>query len=297
MFLRVGRCRHCPLFAPNEHEASSCISDLSPAPLALSAAVPAVAADLTYETPAPAAEQISVAYDWSGFYLGGQGGYSWSQTKILGSDENIDGGTAGLHAGYNFQSGNIVYGIENDFNYNFKKNDDANLEWDASGRARVGYALDRTLFFATAGVAAGGGKVDIPTAGKKDGILIGWTAGGGIEHAVTDHILGARRVSPFRFRQQGLRLRHRRCRRHAGQGSLREQLQVLRGRVAGGCQSGCRKGCDGWPLIRPTSTFSRVGRRWQQPDEGAHGTTLKGPKPTASAPPGRRRHPAGRWPG
>lgn len=50
--------------------------------LALSAAVPAVAADLTYETPAPAAEQISSAYNWSGFYLGGQGGYSWSQTKI-----------------------------------------------------------------------------------------------------------------------------------------------------------------------------------------------------------------------
>ncbi|ACI54113.1 porin [Rhizobium leguminosarum bv. trifolii WSM2304] len=167
--------------------------------LALSAAVPAVAADLTYETPAPAAEQISSAYNWSGFYLGGQGGYSWSQTKILGSDENIDGGTAGLHAGYNFQSGNIVYGIENDFNYNFKKNDDANLEWDASGRARVGYALNRTLFFATAGVAAGGGKVDIPTAGKKDGILIGWTAGGGIEHAVTDHILvrGEYRHSDF----------------------------------------------------------------------------------------------------
>ncbi|MBB5666521.1 outer membrane immunogenic protein [Rhizobium leguminosarum] len=169
------------------------------AALALSVAVPAVAADLTYETPAPAAEQISSAYNWSGFYLGGQGGYFWSQTKFLGSDENIDGGTAGLHAGYNFQSGNIVYGIENDFNYNFKKNDDANLEWDASGRARVGYALDRTLFFATAGVAAGGGKVDIPTAGKKDGILIGWTAGGGIEHAVTDHILvrGEYRHSDF----------------------------------------------------------------------------------------------------
>ncbi|MGO7565425.1 hypothetical protein ACC754_40980, partial [Rhizobium johnstonii] len=40
------------------------------------------------------------------------------------------------------------------------KNDNANLEWDASGRARVGYAWYRTLFFATAGVAAGGGKVD-----------------------------------------------------------------------------------------------------------------------------------------
>ncbi|MBY2912470.1 outer membrane protein [Rhizobium leguminosarum] len=174
--------------------------------LALSVAVPAVAADLTYETPpAPSAGEVSSAYDWSGFYLGAQGGYSWSQAKILGSDQDIDSGTSGLHAGYNFQSGNIVYGIENDFNYNFEKNDNANLEWDASGRARVGYAWDRTLFFATAGVAAGGGKVDISAAGKKDGILIGWTAGGGIEHAVTDNILvrGEYRHSDFRNKDFG----------------------------------------------------------------------------------------------
>ncbi|MBB3138287.1 outer membrane immunogenic protein [Rhizobium pisi] len=160
------------------------------AALALSVAIPAAAADLTYETPAAQPGwQVSSAYDWSGFYLGAQGGYSWSQTKILGSDQDANSGSAGLHAGYNFQSGNIVYGIENDFNYNFEKNGDADLEWDASGRARLGYAWGRTLFFATAGAAAAGGKVDIPAVGKKDGILIGWTAGGGIEHAVTDNIL------------------------------------------------------------------------------------------------------------
>lgn len=167
--------------------------------LALSVALPAAAADL-YEAPSvPSAQPLSQAYDWSGFYLGGQGGYSWGQTKVLGSDQNADSGAAGLHAGYNFQSGNIVYGIENDFNYNFEKKGDAELEWDASGRARVGYAWDRTLFFATAGVAAGGGKVDLPAAGKKDGILIGWTAGGGVEHAVTDNILvrGEYRHSDF----------------------------------------------------------------------------------------------------
>lgn len=50
--------------------------------LALSVAVPAVAADLTYETPAaPSAGQVSSAYDWSGFYLGACGGYSWSQQR------------------------------------------------------------------------------------------------------------------------------------------------------------------------------------------------------------------------
>ncbi|MFT4183129.1 MAG: porin family protein [Rhizobium sp.] len=168
--------------------------------LALSAAMPAVAADLTYNEPAPpAAQEAYSAYDWSGFYIGAQGGYNFNQATVLGSNQDIDSGSAGIHAGYNFQSGNIVYGIENDFNYNFEDNKNANLEWDASGRARVGYALDRTLLFATAGVAAAGGKVDVAGVGKKDDILIGWTAGGGIEHAFTDHILvrGEYRYSDF----------------------------------------------------------------------------------------------------
>ncbi|MCR5942718.1 porin family protein [Ochrobactrum sp. XJ1] len=164
------------------------------------AAVPAIAADLTYDNPAPVGEQQAYsAYDWSGFYLGAQGGYSWNKGTVLGSDQNIDSGTAGIHAGYNFQSGSIVYGIENDFNYNFEDKNDANLEWDASGRARVGYALDRTLVYATGGVAAAGGKVDVPGVGKKDDILIGWTAGGGVEHAFTNNVTvrGEYRYSDF----------------------------------------------------------------------------------------------------
>ncbi|WP_421359015.1 MULTISPECIES: outer membrane protein [Agrobacterium] len=170
------------------------------AALALSSATPVLAADLVYEQPSPPSEpQVSSAYDWSGFYLGAQGGYNWNQATIFGSDVDLDSGSAGLHAGYNFQHGNIVFGIENDFNYNFEKTNNATVEWDASGRGRVGYAWDRTLFFATAGVAAAGVKVDIAGADKKDDILIGWTAGGGVEHALTDNILvrGEYRYSDF----------------------------------------------------------------------------------------------------
>ncbi|UXT20449.1 porin family protein [Agrobacterium tumefaciens] len=170
------------------------------AALALSSAAPVLAADLVYEQPAPASEQqVYSAYDWSGFYLGAQGGYNWNQATILGSDVDLNSGSFGAHAGYNFQHGNIVYGIENDFNYNFEDGSDATVEWDASGRGRIGYAWDRTLFFATAGIAAAGAKVDVPGAGKKDDILIGWTAGGGVEHALTDNILvrGEYRYSDF----------------------------------------------------------------------------------------------------
>lgn len=168
--------------------------------VALPFAIPAMAADLVYEQPAPPADlQTNATYDWSGFYLGAQGGYSWNTATFLGSDRALDSGSAGGHAGYNFQHGNVVYGIENDFNYNFGSgSDETKVEWNASGRARVGYAWDRTLFFATGGVAAAGGKVDIPGIGKDD-ILIGWTAGGGVERAVTDNILvrGEYRYSDF----------------------------------------------------------------------------------------------------
>jgi outer membrane immunogenic protein len=170
------------------------------ATLALSPVAPAVAADMVFGQSAPQPEQQTYsAYDWSGFYLGAQGGYSWNQATYLGTDQDLHSGSLGAHVGYNFQHGNIVYGIENDFNYNFEDGNEANLEWDASGRGRVGYAWDRTLFFATAGVAAAGGKIDVPAVGKKDDILIGWTAGGGVEHALTDNILvrGEYRYSDF----------------------------------------------------------------------------------------------------
>jgi outer membrane immunogenic protein len=134
----------------------------------LSLAAPAMAADMTFEQSAPQPEQQNFSgFDWSGFYLGAQGGYSRNKATYLGLDQNLNSGSAGVHAGYNFQHGNIVYGIENDFNYNFEKGNEANLEWDASGRARVGYALDRNLIFATAGLAAAGGKIDVPAVGKK----------------------------------------------------------------------------------------------------------------------------------
>ncbi|QCJ01039.1 hypothetical protein [Agrobacterium larrymoorei] len=68
----------------------------------------------------PARTSGLCGFDWSGFYLGGQGGYTWNQATIFDSVEELDSGSAGLHAGYYFQSGDIVYGIENDFKYNFE---------------------------------------------------------------------------------------------------------------------------------------------------------------------------------
>ena len=73
------------------------------------------------------------------------------------------------------------------------------LRLSGSARVRAGYAVDRWLPFVTGGVAfakytatinAAEQPLEYPRSGK--GNLVGWTLGGGVNYALTDHvILGA----------------------------------------------------------------------------------------------------------
>jgi opacity protein-like surface antigen len=97
--------------------------------LALTAAGPALAADLPFKAPPPAI----VAWGWSGFYIGGHGGYGWghdAQTdfndpffngKVPGfaglTGFDPKGGLGGIHAGYNWQSKAFVAGFEGDLSF------------------------------------------------------------------------------------------------------------------------------------------------------------------------------------
>src|ERR1700727_786204 len=84
------------------------------------ASAPASAADLAARpvyTKAPV--MVSPAYDWSGFYIGANGG--WGQTHddrgnattglALGSHD-ADGGTIGGQIGYRWQTAGWVFGLE-----------------------------------------------------------------------------------------------------------------------------------------------------------------------------------------
>lgn len=73
---------------------------------------------------APAAAPFS----WAGFYVGGNVGYSWGDWDASSNQEvynfesrtdspNGDGVIGGLQFGYNFQSGQWVYGIETDIQW------------------------------------------------------------------------------------------------------------------------------------------------------------------------------------
>ena len=51
-----------------------------------------------------------VGVNWSGLYVGVNGGYGWSRTPTC----HPAGAFGGGQIGYNFQRGNIVFGIETD---------------------------------------------------------------------------------------------------------------------------------------------------------------------------------------
>jgi outer membrane immunogenic protein len=78
------------------------------------------AADMALKAaPPPAAP----AWNWSGFYLGIEGGGGWArsqQTDTAGTTSgtyNQSGGLFGFTAGYNWQAGNIVAGVEGDWSW------------------------------------------------------------------------------------------------------------------------------------------------------------------------------------
>ena len=63
---------------------------------------------------------VVAGYDWSGFFVGEQFGYSWGKTRVLDNGVLTEPGAptngfgTGLLAGYNLQRGPLVFGIEED---------------------------------------------------------------------------------------------------------------------------------------------------------------------------------------
>ncbi len=77
------------------------------------------------------------------------------------------------------------------------------LDWLATLRGRAGITADRAVFYATGGLAFGGvnNKATLTSgstaiaglggtwSGSKDDVEIGWTVGGGLEYAATEHVV------------------------------------------------------------------------------------------------------------
>ena len=149
-------------------------------------------------------------YDWSGFYIGGHAGVGnvHSDGFFATSLDLTFGGNgflAGAQIGWNFQHGNLVFGIESDFSsFRWK---DVNLREEhyiaeanrlLTFRGRVGWADDNVLFYATGGLAhlraqvlTSIGGLDPDQQGNEDRKNVssyGGVAGVGLEWGVTRNV-------------------------------------------------------------------------------------------------------------
>ena len=143
---------------------------------------PAIAADLGARpyTKAPAAA-IAIN-NWTGFYLGAMGGYAQENSDGLGS---LSGGFAGGTAGYNWQMGNVVLGIEADAAWADIGSTFGPFETQVRStgtvRGRVGYAFDQVLVYGTGGYAWADNRLTFAGIVSDSKIHSGWTLGAGVE--------------------------------------------------------------------------------------------------------------------
>jgi outer membrane immunogenic protein len=160
----------------------------------------ALAADLPPRMPTKAPAYAPV-YNWSGWYLGINGGYgfgrsNWSDTATGATTGgfDIDGGLIGGTLGVNWQSGPWVYGLEADGAWSDMRGSTAvtcavaNCEtrnnWLATFRGRVGHAFDRVLPYVTGGLALGDVEAGVAGFGHDGSTQAGWTVGAGVEWAI-----------------------------------------------------------------------------------------------------------------
>jgi outer membrane immunogenic protein len=149
--------------------------------VALGAAAPATAADLAARPYTKAPPMLQAAYDWSGFYIGINGGGGTSRKcwdLVAGASEgchDATGGTVGGQVGYRWQTGPVVFGVEAQGNWADFTGDNVSQVFagdrnrtkiDAFGlfTGQVGYAWNNALLYVKGGAAVVDDKYSILTA-------------------------------------------------------------------------------------------------------------------------------------
>jgi outer membrane protein OmpA-like peptidoglycan-associated protein len=150
-------------------------------------------------------------YNWTGPYVGLQGGYGWGDSTgglavsgfPIPYHPHPDGVIGGAHAGYDWQMGHLVIGGVADVDGADLQGDSIRTHaqyqvktlnnLDASLRGKVGLAFSRVQLYGTGGLAVGDVKSEYscPTCYRAPGpydtlknVRVGWTAGAGAEVAL-----------------------------------------------------------------------------------------------------------------
>jgi outer membrane immunogenic protein len=184
-----------------------------------SVAAPALAADLPSRKEAPVYIAPAPVYSWTGFYVGAEFGGQFGKntgslvnnytqnTYLTTGSYNTSGVIGGGLVGYNYQINQFVLGVEGDLTGSSNQGRYTNAIGSASVetqygfgggiRGRLGYAIDRTLIYATGGWAfenikqtyntdynfATGGILSNWANNNQNTSRSGYTIGGGVEYA------------------------------------------------------------------------------------------------------------------
>jgi outer membrane immunogenic protein len=182
-------------------------------------------------TKAPA---LAPAYDWSGFYIGGQAGGASLSPSFKDDNDFFGGGlnpdrkysfTGGVYGGYNWQLNSLVVGVDAQWSW-YSDNSVTTFPFgtrtaidssfflstkvlDAgSVKARVGLAFQDTLVYVAAGPAwanstftVGGGDIfNVSETAYRSGIAVA----AGAEHMFTPHLVGRGQIQYSDFGVQHL---------------------------------------------------------------------------------------------
>jgi outer membrane immunogenic protein len=208
--------------------------------VAMLIATPVLAADMAVKAPATA--PVVMPFNWTGFYVGGNAGYAWADpfitsnfscTAVPGCPVNVPlnllnvavgatgplsakGFTGGVQAGYNWQNGSMLFGVEADINAFsvkgsrsaaiasttstsiFNPSTSISTDWLSTLRGRAGFVVaPAVLLYATGGLAVAKATLsntytttndpaDVAAgASSTSKTLVGWTVGGGVEWALS----------------------------------------------------------------------------------------------------------------
>jgi outer membrane immunogenic protein len=151
----------------------------------------ASAADMPRAMPAKAPAYVAPMYNWTGAYVGINGGYGFSGT------DGARGGLIGGTIGYNWQSGGpLVWGLEADLDWTRINGSstcgglscDVSNRWLGTARGRLGYAMGPTgtwMPYVTGGLAFGSVEKSIAGIGSSRDTRLGYALGGGLEAALS----------------------------------------------------------------------------------------------------------------
>lgn len=206
------------------------------AALAALIGTPALAADMALKAPPPPPPP---AWSWTGFYVGLNAGYSvandpFNQTAAesgtivsssIDSRVTPNGGLFGGQAGYNFQSGNIVFGVEGDIQWSGEHDTagcglecesippdvetlgsaEQKIKWFGTARGRVGWTNNDWLLYITGGAAWGGinATTAINVSGSGTAVALSnttsFTKSGGVIGGGTEVHLGGQWTAKFEY--------------------------------------------------------------------------------------------------